>query len=353
MNNRIIGLDFLRGIAVILVFFRHHYFFDFTRKMGWIGVDLFFVLSGYLVSNILFIELKKHKNIKPGLFLIRRGFKIYPVFYFFIAITIFYKMLIGKKIPLNEVLGDIFFLQNYVGRLWGHTWSLAIEEHFYFLLAFIFYLFINKSTFNFNKYFVKTVIAIMLIIFITRIFQNYYYPSYYNFSYSHLRFDSLFSGVLVSYFINFKELQLRALIEKYSSVLIFVAALPLTFTPFFDPDNSYLINTFGVTILYFSFSSLLLLFLYNKNINVFFAHNYNNIIIRVITTIGFYSYSIYLFHLMGESIVSRYLRPMLNLDIKVSFLLFSIISIFMGIIVSKLVEIPFLKIRDKYYAKRY
>ena len=80
-KTRLRELDFLRGIAILLVLLRHNYLFDFTFKIGWIGVDLFFVLSGFLVSGLLFKEYLKFGNINPSLFLIRRGFKIYPIFY--------------------------------------------------------------------------------------------------------------------------------------------------------------------------------------------------------------------------------------------------------------------------------
>jgi len=76
---RIKGLDFLRGIAILLVLFRHNplgnnIFYHF----GWLGVDLFFVLSGFLVSGLLFTEYKKRGEVRIKRFLIRRGFKIYP-----------------------------------------------------------------------------------------------------------------------------------------------------------------------------------------------------------------------------------------------------------------------------------
>ena len=60
--NRLRELDFLRGIAIILVLFRHQVLFDFLETMGWIGVDLFFVLSGFLVSGLLFKEYQKFIN---------------------------------------------------------------------------------------------------------------------------------------------------------------------------------------------------------------------------------------------------------------------------------------------------
>src|SRR6187399_2228629 len=65
---RLRHLDFLRGLAVILVLFRHHAFINNTHNAGWIGVDLFFVLSGFLVSGLLFREYIMYKKVYAKLF---------------------------------------------------------------------------------------------------------------------------------------------------------------------------------------------------------------------------------------------------------------------------------------------
>ena len=97
MSNRLKEIDFLRGIAIILVIFRHKEISKLMQNMGWIGVDLFFVLSGFLVSGLLFKEYLKYGNINAKLFLIRRGFKIYPIFY------LTYILYIAPRIYLNKL----------------------------------------------------------------------------------------------------------------------------------------------------------------------------------------------------------------------------------------------------------
>ena len=112
-NNRLRELDFLRGIAIILVLFRHQVVSDFIGKMGWVGVDLFFVLSGFLVSGLLFKEYLKHGNIKPKRFLIRRGFKIYPVYYLFYIVFLI-PIFAAGTFSLKGFLADMTFTHNYV-----------------------------------------------------------------------------------------------------------------------------------------------------------------------------------------------------------------------------------------------
>jgi len=139
---RNLGLDLLRTIAVLLVLGRHlHLPADPNFAMrawqtgGWVGVDLFFVLSGFLVSGLLCREYQRDQSVDLKRFLVRRGFKIYPAFYAMIGFTIIVKISSGQSIPIRQLVGEITFLQNYLGGIWIHTWSLAVEEHFYMGIA--------------------------------------------------------------------------------------------------------------------------------------------------------------------------------------------------------------------------
>ncbi len=138
---RLNRIDFLRTVAIGLVLIRHFKVQGLGYQIGWIGVDLFFVLSGFLVSTTLFREYKKTTTVNGKRFLIRRGFKIYPGFYLLIAVTVlgdwlattFFSGLHSTVTP-ERIWGELLFVQNYVGGQWGHTWSLAVEEHFYIFL---------------------------------------------------------------------------------------------------------------------------------------------------------------------------------------------------------------------------
>ena len=140
------GLDLLRLLAVLLVMGRHlaspagsgqltEGVFSPLIRGGWIGVDIFFVLSGILISALLFREYKATGSINVPRFLIRRALKIYPAYWCLLLPTIVFSFLVsrnaGVELPARKIIGELLFMQNYVGRLWGHTWSLAIEEHFY------------------------------------------------------------------------------------------------------------------------------------------------------------------------------------------------------------------------------
>src|SRR6266498_3684108 len=139
-------LDCLRCLAVLLVLCRHmpvlpdnltgalrvpaHLLYE----AGWAGVDLFFVLSGFLISGLLFHEHQRYGRINFKQFIVRRGLKIYPAFYCLIAATVGIAVLNKWNLPWKRIFAEVFFVQNYCIGLWSHTWSLAIEEHFYLLL---------------------------------------------------------------------------------------------------------------------------------------------------------------------------------------------------------------------------
>src|SRR5215831_18752084 len=89
-------LDALRAIAVLLVLGRHLPFFPLWIRVGWTGVDLFFVLSGFLISGLLFREYKATGGIRIGRFLVRRGFKIYPAYYLFLTGSVIYYAVFEK-----------------------------------------------------------------------------------------------------------------------------------------------------------------------------------------------------------------------------------------------------------------
>lgn len=144
--KRIPGLDGLRAISILLVLWGHlvgtrgfhsnSAFWDRTRDFANLGVRVFFVISGYLITLLLLREFEKTKAISLKNFYSRRALRIFPACYSFILlITIAYA---SGAIHLHE--GDLWHAYSYtmnysVHRSWwvGHLWSLSVEEQFYLL----------------------------------------------------------------------------------------------------------------------------------------------------------------------------------------------------------------------------
>lgn len=365
-NKRLRELDFLRGVAIILVLFRHTNVHPFLHTLGWIGVDLFFVLSGYLVSGLLYKEFKVKNTIDPINFLIRRGFKIYPIYY---VTLIFYGLLMSDLVFQSpfRLFGDLVFFQNYIngwGYLYSASWSLAIEEHFYFLLALVFWLGIKKGLFQ--QYFKNIIgnrlntfeiicIAILCLCLILRIFSNYLIPEQVsrNFTMTHLRIDSLLAGVILCYWVNFRKKSLIRFVSKHYDKLSIISLTILCWTPFLEPMKSVFVRTFGFTILYISFSIILAIFLIKSDINKLLNKYLSSFVVNFIARIGVASYSIYVIHMLINEITSRIsISFNYSLNSYQFFIITTFLSISAGFIINSTFEFQTLRLRNKYFPSK-
>jgi peptidoglycan/LPS O-acetylase OafA/YrhL len=120
---RIKRLDILRSLAILLVVALHARISPLAERVGWVGVDRFFVLSGFLISNLLYSEYKNWQSSSVRRFFIRRGFKIYPAFYFILLATFIAQVFFwhARPQPLSSFLREIVFVQNYHFAISTHT----------------------------------------------------------------------------------------------------------------------------------------------------------------------------------------------------------------------------------------
>jgi len=130
---------------VSLVLFSHlvgtRYFLNapkasFMFELSNMGVKLFFVISGYLITNLLLQELERSNKIHLGKFYFRRTFRIFPPCYLMLGGLIFLRAMAWIDLTPKDVLSALTYTSNYYpGRSWniGHTWSLSVEEQFYLL----------------------------------------------------------------------------------------------------------------------------------------------------------------------------------------------------------------------------
>jgi peptidoglycan/LPS O-acetylase OafA/YrhL len=144
-SNRRLDLDVVRGVAILLAlgwhFSRNHSgnaVLDALqwpgRTFGWAGVDLFFVLSGFLMGQLLLRERARTGSFDGRRFTARRLLKLWPVLYLFLAV----QSVVGPQSWDTFLWQNALHLQNYAGTSVRHLWSLAVEEHFYLALALLF-----------------------------------------------------------------------------------------------------------------------------------------------------------------------------------------------------------------------
>lgn len=345
--SRDIRLDVLRGVAIVLVLFRHREISEVMHRVGWVGVDLFFVLSGYLVSGLLFTEYRTRQEIDLRRFLLRRGFKIWPSFYFLILVSFILRDVFpweGYKAFLVEVV----FLQNYLPHLWGPTWSLAVEEHFYVLLAILVGVMVGIKS---NLKLLGSALLVIMIGTLALRILNFRYNSFVTWNShltpTHFRIDSLCFGVLLSYIRQFYYDSLLKFYDQYRNLLAIVAFSLLS--PFFFIDNKDPFTvTFGFTMLYISFGVILLLTIEGYFSTGMLVSGPGNFAGGILSAIGRSSYNIYLWHVPVNDWVMKPLDSRYQIDSILAFVLYVLISFSVGSVLTWTIETYFLRLRERF-----
>jgi len=366
--NRNVTLDVIRGVAILMVILSHlalidkqvittgvfkyiQLFFSVIKIGGWSGVDLFFVLSGFLISGLLFKEYKQTGTIKVKTFLIRRGFKIYPGFVLFIVFSFVFETILKlhshkSGFPVIDYIKDLFFLHNYLGGRWDTTWSLDVEEAFYIL--FPVFLLVCKY---FNKISLKGLMNsyLVLLIFgiIGRFVINNNHPAY-NFqsqyTYSHLRLDALFFGVLLSYLYHYYKIQLFAFFSRFKYVIMLCSIIMLLPDFIFRREQNNEISIYLLATNPIAYGSLLILAL--KSNRKLFAN-------KALAFIGRNSYAMYLwFPFLNVYIQKAFLPHTSERSFILYFIFYISGTILVGMLITKNIEQPLLKLRDRLYGKQ-
>jgi peptidoglycan/LPS O-acetylase OafA/YrhL len=144
-GSRIHTLDGWRGVAILLVIANHsaqysRFDHQLWARLGTLGVDIFFVVSGYIITLRFLEEREKSSTIDLGSFYVRRVFRILPlVCAYLLTLVILSRFVDLVDFHPSEILGSLFFFRNYQlaaspdGLYTTHFWSLSIEEHFYLM----------------------------------------------------------------------------------------------------------------------------------------------------------------------------------------------------------------------------
>jgi peptidoglycan/LPS O-acetylase OafA/YrhL len=324
MLNRIKELDGLRGVAVVLVmalhiFKRAAYFTEhpvletFTKitTVGWVGVDIFFTLSGFLITSIL-LKSKTEEHYFRN-FYVRRALRIFPLYYAAIAFVLLFAPKVEPEFTaqLKTALPIMLLYQQnwallfkgfYITQYLGITWSLAIEEQFYFIWPFVVYK-LNREQL------VKASIGYIIVSMTARILGTLFWPNlaqastffYYT---SFARFEEMLFGGLLAVFLTYEGSHEK--VRRYANPLflvsfaIFIALHLLSLPGSPHPEHSSIPLMLGG----YTTAALFTLGL----IGVFVTHPPENILRRIfhnpiLTFLGQYSYSLYLFHMTAVLIL--------------------------------------------------
>ena len=355
--DRSLALDILRAVACCLVIGSHleiqtspSSLLAAWNRGGWIGVDLFFVLSGFLVSGILFREYQLRGTIDLRRFLVRRALRIYPAFYLFLLLTSVTIAIFAKNYTMigpGRLLPECFFLQNYIPGTWGHTWSLAVEEHFYIGIAILIFALIGLRC-DLRRWWIPMIFvctaAAALAFRISRESDPHYQTRGQLLFPTHLRMDSLGFGVLLSYLWNFHGQRLRRICHPLRWLLLASGCL-LLLPAFIWPQSTPAVLTVGLTGFYLGAGAILL--------SLSLGRIPVNFLTSGLGLVGTRSYSIYLWHAPVVTWVMPKAGPYLNsVHAMVVVIVALAICVAIGFLMAWIVEVPVLRFRERFFPSR-
>ncbi|PQA90930.1 acyltransferase [Chryseobacterium shigense] len=308
-TKRLYGLDHLRTLAILLVLlyhyrtFKHPEWIDTVGKFGWTGVDLFFVLSGFLISGQLFKEMEKSGWINVKAFYTKRFFRIIPP-YFFTLFLYFAFPFFRERESLSSFWKFVTFTQNYgldvMNRgTFSHAWSLCIEEQFYLFLPLLLLFALKTRLLRYTFYFAAILILFSLtarfmiwentivpVINTEGFWKEWYREIYYP---THTRLDGLAVGVIAGYLMQYSSTFQRIVHGNGNQLLVWgVLLLGISFWVCNDQVSKEA-SVFGFTLVALSYG-LILMSAVSRSSFLFQSQSYGT------AQLAGLSYAVYLSH---------------------------------------------------------
>ncbi len=353
----------MRAIAIILVFlwhFRRYGTPDWLAgisKFGWTGVDLFFVLSGYLIGGQLFAKISAGKHVSVYKFYFKRFFRIIPA-YLVVLILYFSIPAFHERDAISPLWKFLTFTMNFGldyqnAGSFSHAWSLCIEEQFYLIFPILVVLLSkiklgNRVSLIFLGFFIFGFIIRIYswLTFISPIYgeqenmsligntysKYIYYPTY-------NRLDGLLVGVFIALLFAFKPI-IKEKIHSKGNFLFLIGLTILTCTYFLSSEEFSLTTAaFSYPLVSVGYGFLVLAVLSPSC----FVNRFN---LKVFTVLATLSYSFYLIHKQLNHITQDFLTEY-DLNKNLLILVCFTVSLIGSILLHLTIERPFLKLRDK------
>lgn len=308
--------------------------------MGWLGVDLFFCLSAFLLTRLLSLEQEETGSIHIVNFFIRRMLRIWPLYFTYVSIAILFSCYHG--IITNEnwfrVAGLLTFSDNIFASLHGynpilftgHLWTISYEEQFYLLLPFIIQYLAKQNAFKIHLV-LGMCFLIGILIRLLFIYAQLKHPAIWVLPPTH--FESILLGILVGL------PQVKA--DKIDSRIYFLSALISIIGILLLPDIN--IISYHLMVLYLCIGiascSILCFFLYNDRFKTILQN-------RAFVFLGKISFGLYVFHSFCINVIGYLLKE--EHFTMITFVLSLVFTVVIAAVSYLFLEIPFLKIKKKF-----
>jgi peptidoglycan/LPS O-acetylase OafA/YrhL len=361
--RRTAGLDTLRACAIALVFMYHYMVFvshkptfGWLSTAGWVGVDLFFVLSGYLIADQLLRGVQNKQPLSLWRFYLRRALRTWPAFWVVLAAYFMFPAAMGGK-PPPPLWTFLTFTQNIglrPGTAFSQAWSLCIEEQFYVILPLALIAAVAWRLRRWQAWCVLAALVASGIVVRAVLWHSYgleegsqvrgymahiYYASW-------CRFDEFLPGVAVALLRHGHPAVWQRLMDHGQKVLLLglasCAALLYGALNVYYIDGygyGFFMTAFGYSLLALAFSLLVIGALSPRTL-LHRAH------IPGARHLALWSYSIYLVHKPVGNIVSK-LAMQWALPAPVTLAATTMLSLAVGALLYKLVELPFMRLREQ------
>jgi peptidoglycan/LPS O-acetylase OafA/YrhL len=366
-GKKIDGLNTLRAAAIVLVFMFHYSVFvshaptfGWGSTIGWVGVDLFFVLSGYLIANQIFAGIVRGERLSLRAFYARRFLRTLPNYYVVLALFCLFPTVMGGG-PLPPLWKFLTFTQNYLlkpGTGFSHAWSLCVEEQFYLLLPAAALLGVRYGKSIRLAWLLLVALLVAGIAYRSAMWLRYgldaddgtsgYYPHIYYSSFC--RADEFLPGVAVAMLKNFHRSAWERVMRwghvTLAAGVLSVGVMFYLLLHYYEIDDygyGFFMTGFGYSLLAISFAVLMVAALSPGSI----LHRAR---IPGAARLAAWSYAIYLSHKPLAVIMQQLLAHRgIDAGSGVGVLIITFVCLLGGWALYTLIETPFMNLRDRYY----
>lgn len=331
------ALDGIRAVSVFLVILSH----GGIGGGGSLGVNAFFVVSGFLITHLLLKEHDASGAISLRDFYLRRSLRIFPAYYVFLALSLTVDHFQGDLRSKDDAVAALLYLQNYRNAMFGHSdssvalsWSLGVEEQFYLLWPGVLLVLLATGSWSAKRFLILSIGGVLawrcLAYGVLDFSQSWAYNAF------DCRFDSLAIGCLLS--VGLRDAGVRYQFERLGR-----SWLPPLLTVLLIMLPTYLAPRGWKHSVGFTYEALLVSVLIAQLLQQSGRGPWAWLEWRWIRYLGAISYSLYLYHGWGLGLGDNFQ----SLPHWAQFVLGCVAGVFLASCSYLFVEKPFLRLKDR------